>query len=192
MIYFTSDLHFGHQNVIRFDNRPFPSAAVMDEELVKRWNAKVQKDDTVYILGDVSWHPSRRICEIFQQLNGHKILITGNHDNRWLNKHSAEYFDEVTPYKEITLPGNRHITLCHYPIHFFNRHHYGAYMLYGHVHNSHEWNVVESWKRELQRLDIACNMYNVGCMIWNYEPVSLDEIIADPRFQPDKPEGVND
>ena len=50
-------------------------------------------------------------------------------------------------------------------------------MLYGHVHNSHEWNMTENYKYELQQLDIKCNMFNVGCMVRNYEPVTLDEIL---------------
>jgi calcineurin-like phosphoesterase family protein len=175
-IFFTSDLHFGHQNIIRFDNRPFTSVAEMDVEIVRRWNAKVTDEDTVYILGDISWHNPQRTAAIIKSLKGHKILIKGNHDR--LNGELRACFEEVVDYKEITLDGNKHIVLCHYPIVFFNRHHYGAYMLYGHVHNSHEWQMTENYKYELEQLDIKCNMFNVGCMVWNYEPVTLDEILA--------------
>ena len=52
-IYFTGDLHFGHENVLRFDGRPFSSVEEMDEELISRWNNKVGKGDIVYILGDM-------------------------------------------------------------------------------------------------------------------------------------------
>ena len=55
MTYFTSDLHFGHENILRFDKRPFSSIKEHDEELIKRWNAKVKPGDTVYILGDFIW-----------------------------------------------------------------------------------------------------------------------------------------
>ena len=54
-IFFTSDLHFGHENVIKFDNRPFKTVEEMDEELIRRWNAKVGKGDLVYVLGDMIW-----------------------------------------------------------------------------------------------------------------------------------------
>lgn len=54
-IYFTSDLHFGHENVIRFDDRPFASVEEMDAELIRRWNAKVDRGDLVYVLGDMIW-----------------------------------------------------------------------------------------------------------------------------------------
>ena len=54
-VFFTSDLHFGHENAIRFDNRPFKSIEEMDTELIRRWNEKVGKGDLVYVLGDMIW-----------------------------------------------------------------------------------------------------------------------------------------
>ncbi len=185
-IFFTSDLHFGHKNVIRFDNRPFASIEEMDREIVERWNRKVAADDTVYVLGDVSWYNLEKTRLLVESLNGHKVLVCGNHDR--ISTANPCGFESIVKYKELNLPGNAYVVLSHYPIPLFNRHHYGAYMLYGHVHNSHEWNIVESWKADMQRLDIKCNLYNVGTMIWNYEPVTLDEIIADQRFQPQNPE----
>lgn len=176
-VFFTSDLHFGHKNIIRFDNRPFTSVEEMDEVLIHNWNKKVKKNDLVYILGDISWHKDDKTCEIFERLNGRKILIKGNHDR--VHGKIKNYFEEITDYKEITLSGNKHITLCHYPIVFFNRHHYGAFMFYGHVHNSHEWQMTENYKFELEELDIRCNMFNVGTMVHNYEPVTFEEIVGE-------------
>ena len=66
-IYFTSDLHFGHKNIIRFDNRPFTSVEEMDETLICNWNKKVNNDDLVYILGDISWYNDEKTCEIFDR-----------------------------------------------------------------------------------------------------------------------------
>lgn len=175
MIYFTADLHFGHKNIIRFDNRPFKSVEEMDRTLIERWNKKVTDEDTVYILGDISWYSDQKTCEIFAKLRGKKILVMGNHDR--IHGKIKDYFEEICSYKEIALPGNIQVVLCHYPIVFFNHHHYGAYMLYGHVHNSHEWNMTENYKYELQQLDVKCNMFNVGCMVHDYEPVTLEEIL---------------
>lgn len=172
--FFTSDLHFFHKNIIRFDNRPFTSVEEMNETLIRNWNRKVKDDDLVYILGDISWGNDDETCAIFKRLKGRKVLIKGNHDR--VHGKIKDYFEEITDYKEITLPGNKHIVLCHYPIVFFNRHHYGAYMFYGHVHNSHEWNMTENYKFELEQLDIRCNMFNVGTMVHNYEPVTFEEI----------------
>lgn len=174
MIYFTSDLHFGHTNVIRFDNRPFTTVEQMDEEIIKRWNKKVKADDEVYILGDISWYKDEKTCEIMNKLIGKKRLIKGNHDR--ISANLRKCFYSIDDYKEIKVDGID-VVLCHYPITFFNKHHYGSYHFYGHVHNSYEWNFVENVKRQLEELDIKDNMFNVGCMLWNYEPVSLEEII---------------
>ena len=57
-IFFTSDHHFGHYNVIKYCNRPFTSAQQMDEIMILRWNETVLPDDEVYYLGDFAMHPS--------------------------------------------------------------------------------------------------------------------------------------
>ena len=78
-VFFTSDLHFGHENAIRFDNRPFGTVEEMDAELVKRWNAKVGKGDLVYVLGDMIWKSRNGDAEqLIRSLNGQIILIKGN------------------------------------------------------------------------------------------------------------------
>lgn len=181
-IFFTSDLHFGHKNVIRYDNRPFANVDEMDEAIITRWNQRVSDADTVYVLGDVSWYNLDRTREYVCRLRGHKHLIVGNHDR--IRPDSPCGFESVREYAKLYPDKNTQLVLSHYPIHFFDRHHYGAIMLYGHVHNSQEWNVTLNWQRELQRLGITCNMYNVGTMIWGYKPVTLDEIINDTRFLP--------
>lgn len=173
--FFTSDLHFGHKNVLRFDDRPFTSVEEMDAAIIKNWNDRVGKTDRAYILGDVSWYNTRKTEELLGSLNGHKILIAGNHDNKILSA-ARRTCDSVTEYQELHLDGNQHLVMMHYPITFFNRHHYGAVMLYGHVHNSHEWQFVKNYQRELHELDIKCDMCNVGTMVWDYKPVTYEEI----------------
>ena len=54
-IFFTSDSHFGHENIIRFCKRPFNSVREMNEELIHRWNSKVRPNDIVFHLGDFCW-----------------------------------------------------------------------------------------------------------------------------------------
>ena len=71
------------------------------------------------------------------------------------------------------------IVLSHYPIPCFNRHYYGAYHLYGHVHTGFEWNMMEHMRRQMEELyDVPCNMFNVGAMIsyMDYTPRTLEEI----------------
>lgn len=75
-----ADTHFGHKNIIHYENRPFIDEDVMDEVLIKNWNDTVSKEDVVYHLGDVSFRNKEKTKEIMNQLNGKKTLIMGNHD----------------------------------------------------------------------------------------------------------------
>lgn len=173
MIYFTSDLHLGHKNILKHDNRLFRSIEEMDNVIIKRWNNTVNKDDTVYILGDISWHDDNKTFNIYNGLNGQKILITGNHD-RICGK-VRDCFISVCNYKKILIDGTK-IIMSHYPIHFYDCHYHGAIMLYGHVHNSEEEDLTQEYRRGLETKGIPCKMYNVGCMLHNYTPRTLEEI----------------
>jgi len=81
--FFTSDLHFGHKNVIPYCNRPYKDVEEMHKAIIKMWNKTVRKKDTVYVLGDFSLNP-KWSKEIIPLLNGNKILISGNHDATFL------------------------------------------------------------------------------------------------------------
>lgn len=78
--FYISDWHYGHANVIAFDNRPFKSLLEMDEALVDRWNAVVSPGDIVYVLGDMFWCKAQDAIPILRSLKGQKFLIKGNHD----------------------------------------------------------------------------------------------------------------
>ncbi len=79
-IYIISDTHFGHKNIIKYENRPFNSVAEMDQTIVDNWNNTVNDEDTVLHLGDFSITGSKRTEEIINELKGNKTIITGNHD----------------------------------------------------------------------------------------------------------------
>lgn len=176
MIYYIADMHFGHTNVIRFDNRPFADTEQMDEALIQNWNERVTADDTVYVLGDAFWRNEENSIRIMQQLNGHKHLIQGNHDR--VKGTLRPYWDSIEQYAEIN-DKNRLVILSHYPIPFYKNQHYGAVMLYGHVHNTREWSLVEKWKNEQWAMGIPSRLINVGCMMdcMNYTPRTLDELL---------------
>ena len=71
MIFFTSDLHLGHANIIRLCDRPFSNVEEMDETIINNWNEHVHKDDTVYVLGDFTMIKDVAIVENYiNQLNG--------------------------------------------------------------------------------------------------------------------------
>lgn len=75
--FYISDWHYGHANVIAFDNRPFKSLLEMDEALVDRWNAVVSPGDIVYVLGDMFWCKAQDAIPILSSLKGQKFLIKG-------------------------------------------------------------------------------------------------------------------
>jgi len=76
-IFFTSDHHFGHTNIIKFCNRPFANVDEMNEELIRRWNEKIAPGDEVYHLGDFALITPEKLNEILDRLNGTIYLIAG-------------------------------------------------------------------------------------------------------------------
>ena len=81
MIYFTSDLHFGHSSIMKFHPcfRPFSSVEAMDRALIRLWNERVNPCDTVYNIGDISFHKDMQTSiSIFSKLNGRHVLVLDN------------------------------------------------------------------------------------------------------------------
>ena len=167
MIWFTSDEHFFHKNVIRLCNRPFVNLDEMHKTLVDNHNSVVSKNDTVYHLGDFAFGRGDHVGELILKLNGQHIFMKGNHDD-WMkskkinfdllmNGNMVDYGDE---YKEIHYK-NEMMVLCHYPMRTWNRSHYGVIQLYGHCHGN-----LESLK----------NQYDVGVDNNDYFPISIDDI----------------
>ena len=179
--YYIADLHFGHKNALRFDSRPFATIEEHDEELIRRWNSVVHDDDEVWVLGDISWLPPKDTVALLDRMKGVKVLITGNHDkNLCKNQGFCDRFQEITPYKELHLSKGFGVVLSHYPIPCFNRHFSGWAHLYGHVHLSDEWRMMEGCRAEFERMGKKCEMINVGCMLpyMDYTPRTLEEIAA--------------
>lgn len=180
--FFTSDLHFGHNNILKFDNRPFNNILEHDDELIRRWNNKVSKGDVVYVLGDLFWKPTEKHTaeDILKKLNGQIILIKGNHDN-WVKGVHKKLLAGVKDYDDIKVQLEdgtiKRCVLSHYFTPMYNGHYYGGIHLHGHSHVTEE--AVEEFRiaEELNKNGIPNEIYNVGCMYWNYEPVTLDEII---------------
>lgn len=187
MDYFISDLHLGHERCLAFDNRPFKTIEEHDQYIINQWNDTVGIDDDVYLLGDISWYNSTKTLEILNQLNGTIHLIKGNHDTKVLkNRQLQARFAEIVDYKELSLDNDNGIILCHYPIPCFKNHYYGWYHLYGHVHSSFEWNMMENVKFNMQALyDKPCQMFNVGAMMSyiGYTPRTLGEIVRSYEYR---------
>lgn len=184
MIRYIADMHFDHEDIIAYDNRPFDSLNHMNEALVENWNRVVAPGDLTWILGDFCTGDSDRWRSLLNHLNGRKALIIGNHDDLSTVSALNDLFEDVAEYREIE-DGGRHVVLCHYPILGFHDHYFGWVHLYGHVHTSYEWNLTEHSKKLLKKLYVredVCRMVNTGAMLpyMNYTPRSLEEL--EPRF----------
>ncbi len=182
-IFFTSDNHFGHERVIGFDNRPFASVEEMDAEMIRRWNVKVGKGDLVYVLGDMIWKTRNEDAPgLIKSLNGQIILIKGNHDRFLHNAKAKSALAGIKDYEDICVTlqdgTKKRCILSHYFIPMYNGHRYQAIHLHGHSHFTDEAYVEIDIADKLSERGIRTEIYNVGCMYWNYEPVTLDEIIA--------------
>lgn len=174
-IWFTSDTHFGHTNIIKYSKRPFQDTKDMDDQLIALWNSKVTDKDTVYHLGDFGLYSKREdIIRVRKQLKGEIHLIKGNHDPKkgWFK----DLFSSHQEYLEIGYNSIK-IVLCHYPIYSWNNMRHGSIHLHGHSHG----NLTNYGYR-----------IDVGVDCWNYQPVSIEEILtlASKRALFDRPDTV--
>lgn len=73
MNFYIADTHFGHSNVIKFDNRPFENVEEMDKKMIEYWNNRVTDDDDVYIIGDFVYRSDKPISWYCNKLKGKNI-----------------------------------------------------------------------------------------------------------------------
>ncbi len=170
-IFFTADQHFGHENIIQFQDRPFKNVKHMNREMVDRWNAKVNKDDTVYVAGDFALRMGYSSLErLFLRLNGYKHLITGGHDKSPV----ARLPWESQQWMRFLKTGDKEfIVLCHYCLRVWEKSHFNSWHLYGHSHG---------------HLAPEGKSMDVGVDCTNYAPVSYDEVVA---YMAKRPDNVN-
>lgn len=158
-VWFTSDTHFGHANVVNLDRAPFPNIETRDRFILEAHNAVVGPNDDVYHLGDVAF-TQEHLDWYLSNANGKIHLIRGNHDDRiaWRSrrfhsKHEALYIRQ----------GGHRIYLCHYACRVWRNSFHGAYHLYGHSHGN-----LPGVGRSMD-VGVACN---------DYRPVSLEDVHA--------------
>ena len=174
MNYYISDLHIGHENILKHDHRLFRDLEEMSWEIVHRWNSAVSHRDSVYILGDFAWKNAEGL-EVLQQLSGRKFLILGNHDKP--TEEMKAYFEWIKDYAAIEDNGVQ-VVLCHYPIANWYNQYKGAVHLYGHVHISKDYIALKAYREICRQLNIPYESYNVGCMMpyMDYTPRTLARI----------------
>lgn len=161
-LFFTSDTHFGHKNIIKYCNRPFESVNEMTNEIVSTWNKTVGPMDTVIHLGDFSFMKPDLSKDIRNRLSGNIILVRGNHDSD--NIINACGFSDVVDFLELKVSdGGIHqpVSCMHYPMAVWPHSHYWAWHLHGHSHGS--YNITTG------------KLLDVGWDVWG-KPVSYQEI----------------
>jgi calcineurin-like phosphoesterase family protein len=164
VIWFTSDTHYDHANIIKYSKRPFADVEEMNEALVVAWNAVVRPGDTVYHLGDFGCvKDPARAGRFASRLMGDKYLVWGNHDRKLRSRREfTDHWVQCFDLHEDVFAGQRAV-LCHYAMRTWNASHRGSYQLHGHSHGS------------LPKLP-GYRQLDVGVDCWNYAPVSFDEI----------------
>lgn len=164
-IWFTSDLHLAHENIILYANRPFKDVTEMDNILISNINKNVMENDFLYILGDFSLYKNKEkkyVESCFNRIHcNNKILIKGNHDHKDTLKFN---WTAIYDYHELDLENNLKICLCHYPISEWNQGQKGAICLHGHQHNK-----IASLSKY--------KIFDIGVDAWNFNPVSLEQIV---------------
>jgi len=179
MIYFTSDTHFGHANIIKWHRKKFKTIQGMEDALVNRWNIKVKPDDTVIVVGDFAFLNSTERARVLSRLNGFKVLVQGNHDS---GQKCPKGFDLMVQEMTMNIAG-QYVSIKHYPLRwsgwkklwatitfahkprFLNRMpiNKGQWHIHGHTHSS---------------VKFDDKQIHVGCEAWNCTPVSIKQIAA--------------
>lgn len=186
MIFFTSDTHFSHVNIIKYCDRPFADTDQMDEAIIANWNRTVSPEDTVFHLGDIALGPIDKSLAKVSRLNGYRIAVLGNHDrpfmragkadeNDWWDRY-AEVFDEVWHWSGGEVNIGQVVRVSHFPYtgdHTPDDRHadkrpmdHGLPLVHGHTHST-------------DKLTFSSNgtpQIHVGQDAWNFRPVSEDEV----------------
>jgi calcineurin-like phosphoesterase family protein len=187
-IWFTSDTHYGHNNIVSgvtkwrnedgevpFDAvRNFPDVETMNDMMVDNINKLVEENDYLIHLGDWSFGGIERVTEFRERINCKNIvLMLGNHDHHiQKEKHLQKLFTHVTHYEElkVTQKHDSHkFILCHYPIISWNNQRNGAYMLHGHQHLKGDRRFCD---RQEKRMDIGL------CGSPEFRPYHIDELVT--------------
>ena len=165
--WFTSDTHAWHQNIIRYNNRPWSTAHQMTEALADNINACVQANDTLFHLGDFSWGHKLRAEGFRSMINcKHVVLVLGNHDQLIADEDNVDLhrlFHQVGQIVELNLRNRHKIVMCHYSMRVWNASFHGSWHLHGHSHGT----LTE---------DPTSLSFDVGVDCWDYKPVSIDQV----------------
>jgi calcineurin-like phosphoesterase family protein len=181
-------MHYGHKNIIDYCDRPFRDVAEMDQALIENYCSVVRDTDTVYFLGDHVMGDRQNGLNLIKSLPGTKIALRGNHDydhsihkqkirDKWIPIYKDTFQAVIESWDILQTWSDRTIKMCHFPttFQFDGDRKYEAYrpdldgcdwLLCGHVHDAF-------------RTDAQNKTTNVGVDVWNFFPVSQDQLIEE-------------
>jgi calcineurin-like phosphoesterase family protein len=176
MIWFTADLHLGHEGILLHQParlNSFTSVADMDACLISALHAWVRPDDTLYHLGDFCWQASKA-GHYRNRLGIREIhFIRGNHDSSSLRKHGSSLNDML--YRRFSIDGERvQIHMTHYPMLSWRGLHAGSIHLYGHSHGRYEEELDKLYPNR-RSMDVGVD--NIHRLTGQWRPISLDEVL---------------
>ena len=177
MIWFTADLHLGHESLAT-QKRGFSSLEAMEHTIIQNINIKVAPTDTLYILGDFSYHCTvEHAHALRKKIVCRKVhLISGNHDKDWSRPEVAHTFVLEAPLMRMKTEEGQMIVLCHYPLLSWEGMHRGSIMLHGHIHSGQEETAPGSYNTRMRNEGTL--RYDVGVDANAMAQISLDEILA--------------
>lgn len=177
-IFFISDTHWRHGNIIRYCNRPFSSVQEMDHALIVNWNKTVGENDIVFHLGDFAFADKSKWRQLLNSLNGDKFLIQGNHDRNDDIPHDC--FMSVDDMLQISIQddelagGYATFILTHYPLATWAGINRGVFNCHGHIHSTPDLSGT-GFDIIIAR-NAPWNQYDVGCDRNDFTPVSYEEL----------------
>lgn len=164
-VWFTSDTHFGHRRMAAL--RGFRNVDDMDCALISAWDSVVGPRDTVYHLGDLSFHKNPQTEAILKKLNGTIYLVPGNHDHNPERLLAPGGLTGVLPAGDHKVAPKTKFFLSHYPHRVWSSSHYGRIHLHGHCHGS-----IVPFGRSLD-VGVDCDLIDAG-----FRPISLEEVLT--------------
>lgn len=172
-VFFTSDTHFTHANIIRFCSRPFKNVEEMDETMIANWNRVVSENDIVFHLGDFCMGGSSKWTNVLNRLNGKIYLIIGNHDMKNLKQSCSDRFEKVAMQMYIEVDKQK-IYLNHCPFLCYGGAYRDTWQLFGHVHTNKNNTGIDAPRLEM----LFPTQYDVGVDNNNFTPVSFEQVKA--------------
>lgn len=186
-LFFTSDLHVGHRNILNFCKRPFLDLKDMSETLIANWNRVVGENDIVFDLGDMFWWDSRHDVKKFvEKLNGTIFKIPGNHDMDCVRLFELCDREKVKVCADIValwvsdldpaFPGRAaELWLTHMPQATWPHRGNGAVNLFGHIHSG----PLSGASMDVPGKDLTLwphQQYDVGADNNDYTPIEIREV----------------